>query len=131
MSHIIIELAVGKPDVWMQEKLESFIWVLDQNLRNNKLGHAEGKYYEGIITVKASGISLAETRSLVDTFTESMRNHGQRLIVSKVLKTVAINHPDLFELLLLHGQQVKAKWQPNGEIISSEIVRYCLCVIPV
>jgi hypothetical protein len=81
MSHVIIELAVGKPDLWMQEKLESFIWVLDQNLRNNKLGHAEGKYYEGIMTVKALGISLAETRSLVDTFAESMRNHGQRLIV--------------------------------------------------
>ena len=59
------------------------------------------------------------------------QNKKRRLIVSKVLKTVAINHPDLFELLLLHGQQVKAKWQPNGEIISSEIVRYCLCVIPV
>lgn len=81
MSHIIIEFAVGKPDAWMQEKLEGFIWVLDQNLRNNKLGHAEGKYDGGIMTVKASGISLAETRSLVDTFAESMRNHGQRLIV--------------------------------------------------
>jgi len=80
MPHIIIEFAVGKPDAWMQEKLESFIWVLDQNLRNNKLGYAEGKYHEGIITVKASGISLAETRTLVDTFAESMRNHGQRLI---------------------------------------------------
>ena len=81
MPHIIIELAVGKPDVWMREKLESFVWVLDQNLRNNKLGHAEGKYYEGIMTVKASGISLAEIRLLVDTFAESMRNHGQKLIV--------------------------------------------------
>ncbi|NIA19561.1 MAG: hypothetical protein GWP07_03890, partial [Xanthomonadaceae bacterium] len=53
MSHIIIEFAVGKPDDWMQEKLESLIWVLDHNLRNNKLGHAEGKYFGGIMTVKA------------------------------------------------------------------------------
>ena len=78
---IIIEFAVGKPSAWMKEKLESFIWVLDQNLRNNQLGQAEGTYSEGIMTVKASGISLAEIQSLTDTFVASMRHHGQRLIV--------------------------------------------------
>ena len=81
MSHVIIEFAIGKPSTWLQEKLESFIWVMDRNLKNNQMGHAEGKYDGGIMIVKAYGITLPETRSAVDAFAESMRRHGQKLIV--------------------------------------------------
>ncbi len=81
MSQVIIEFAVGKPSSWLQEKLDGFVWVLDRNLRHNRLGQAEGCYEEGILQVRADGISLAEIRSLVDAFTESMRHHGERLIV--------------------------------------------------
>lgn len=81
MSQVMIEITVGKPGDWLQEKLDGFVWVLDRNLRNNQLGQAEGKFEGGVLRVKASGISVAETQSVVDTFAESMRNHGQRLIV--------------------------------------------------
>jgi hypothetical protein len=80
MSQVIIEFAVGKPSNWLQEKLDGFVWVLNQNLRNNQLGQAEGHCEGGIMQIRADGISLAETSSLVDAFTESMRHHGERLI---------------------------------------------------
>ena len=81
MSQVIIEFAVGKPSDWLQEKLDGFVWVLDRNLRHNRQGQAESHYEKGILRVKADGISLAEIRSLVDAFTESMRHHGERLNV--------------------------------------------------
>ena len=45
----------------------------------------------------------------------------KRLIATSVLKAVAINHPDLFVLLLRHGQQAHAKWQLKGKIIGNKL----------
>ncbi len=77
---VVIEIAVGRPDDWLREKLEAFVWVLDRNLRNSGRGQAEGKMAAGVLRVRAVGIPLAEAREYVDAFAASMRRHQRQLI---------------------------------------------------
>ncbi len=44
----------------------------------------------------------------------------RRLAVS-IIKAVAINHPDIFKLLLIYGQKLHTKWQSKGEIVENEL----------
>ena len=57
-QRVIIEFAVGRPSDWLREKLDGFVWVLNQNLRNNQLGWAERQDEVGVMRVRAFGISL-------------------------------------------------------------------------
>ncbi|MBN2333019.1 MAG: hypothetical protein JXO49_02800 [Deltaproteobacteria bacterium] len=82
MSRIIITFAVGTPTRWFRENLDDFIWILDRNLKNSSRGVAEGRYENGILTVTATGIPMPEVQAYVDVFAESMRRHGQKLIVN-------------------------------------------------
>lgn len=52
---------------------------------------------------------------------EWLYGHRKQRIAAGTLKAVALNHPDLFELLLSHGQQIQAKWQAKGKKVGNEL----------